>query len=347
MSARSIDVHAAGAVCWKVVDGEVRVLLVHRTQHKDVSLPKGKVDPGETLAETAQREILEETGLHIVLGVPLGKSEYRLPGGKSKRVHYWSAEVDPGEAERSSFEPNGEIAGLEWLNIKKAIKAVTYEHDGDILRTFETLFNNDRLDTFPVIVVRHGKALPPEKWDGPDWSRPLAHRGLVQAQDIAGGLAAFGPQRIMTSTASRCQATISPLSLRHEIPVKTMKGLSQDAYAPRLEEGDQHRQEICVAPGAFRAVLPRPCDPANSFRPRRDGRRISRPRLAASSQPLCRRVQRDSFHAKGRTADRRSGAARGPKTQEVEPGRRTPLGAWPLAAANVGARGYCGPAAPS
>ena len=232
MSARSIDVHAAGAVCWKVVDGEVRVLLVHRTQHKDVSLPKGKVDPGETLAETAQREILEETGLHIVLGVPLGKSDYRLPGGKSKRVHYWSAEVDPGEAERTSFEPNGEIAGLEWLNIKKAIKAVTYEHDGDILRTFETLFNNDRLDTFPVIVVRHGKALPPEKWDGPDWSRPLAHRGLVQAQDIAGGLAAFGPQRIVTSTASRCQATISPLSLRHEVPVKTMKGLSQDAYDP-------------------------------------------------------------------------------------------------------------------
>ena len=38
---------AAGAVCWRVVGGKVRILLVSRTQHKDISLPKGKVDPGE------------------------------------------------------------------------------------------------------------------------------------------------------------------------------------------------------------------------------------------------------------------------------------------------------------
>lgn len=226
MSTKHIDVWAAGAVCWKVVDGEVRVLLVRRTQHKDISLPKGKVDPGETLPETAQREILEETGLHITLGVPLGKCDYTLPGGKSKSVHYWAAEVDPGEAERSSFEPNGEIAGLEWLNVKKALKSLTYEHDGEILRTFEKLHQNDRLDTFPVVVVRHAKALPPESWDGPDSSRPLLHRGLTQAGNIANGIAAFGPQRILTSPASRCQATIAPLSL----PIKTVKGLSQDAF---------------------------------------------------------------------------------------------------------------------
>lgn len=232
MSVRSIDVYAAGAVCWKVVDGEVRVLLVHRTQHKDISLPKGKVDPGETLPETAQREILEETGLHVVLGVPLGKSEYRLPGGKSKRVLYWSAQVDPGEAERTTFEPNSEIAGLEWLSIKKALKAVTYEHDGDVLRTFEKLYDNNQLDTFPVVVVRHAKALPGDNWDGPDWSRPLTHRGLIQADDIAGGIAAFAPQRIITSPASRCQATIAPLSTTREIPTKAAKRLSQDAYDP-------------------------------------------------------------------------------------------------------------------
>ncbi len=73
MNSSPNTVFAGGAVCWKVVDGEVRILLVHRTQHKDVSLPKGKVDPGETLAETAQREILEETGLHITLGPYLGR----------------------------------------------------------------------------------------------------------------------------------------------------------------------------------------------------------------------------------------------------------------------------------
>ena len=67
----SATVLAAGAVVWKLVDGKARILLVHRTQHKDVSLPKGKVDPGETLPHTAVREIAEETGFDVVLGAPL------------------------------------------------------------------------------------------------------------------------------------------------------------------------------------------------------------------------------------------------------------------------------------
>ena len=85
---------AAGAVCWKVTaKGNLKILVVHRTQHRDVSLPKGKVDPGETLPETAVREIAEETGLVIGLGPPLGIVEYPLPNGRDKVVYYWSAEV--------------------------------------------------------------------------------------------------------------------------------------------------------------------------------------------------------------------------------------------------------------
>ena len=36
-------------------------------------LPKGHVDPGETLEETAVREVAEETGLKAQLGPKLGK----------------------------------------------------------------------------------------------------------------------------------------------------------------------------------------------------------------------------------------------------------------------------------
>ncbi len=73
---------AAGAVCWRVVDGKPRILLVHRAAHADVSLPKGKLDPGETLPQTAKRELLEETGLTVALGAPLGTVEYTLPSGR-------------------------------------------------------------------------------------------------------------------------------------------------------------------------------------------------------------------------------------------------------------------------
>ena len=47
MSKSPETVVAGGAVCWKIVDGELRVLLVHRTQHQDVSLPKGKLTRGK------------------------------------------------------------------------------------------------------------------------------------------------------------------------------------------------------------------------------------------------------------------------------------------------------------
>ena len=233
MSASPERVFAGGAVCWKVVDGEVRVLLVHRTQHKDVSLPKGKVDPGETLPETAQREILEETGLHITLGAYLGRVDYLLPAGRPKEVHYWAAEVDPGEAERTAFESNDEIYALEWLSLKKALKNLTYEHDADIVENFSSLYDTGKARTFPIILVRHGKAVPPEHWDGPDSTRPLLHKGLLQAQDIAGGLLAFGPELIVSSPATRCLATMEPLREMSGALVKISQSISQEEYQSR------------------------------------------------------------------------------------------------------------------
>lgn len=221
---------AAGAVLWKIVDGKVRVLVVHRTQHKDVSLPKGKVDPGETLPHTAVREIAEETGFDVVLGAPLGTVEYALPGGRAKVVHYWSAEVDPGAAERHTYEANGEILALEWVPLTKAEKKLSYEHDLDVLERFAAQFEAGRARTVPLIVLRHGKAMPPEQWDGPDATRPLLHRGLEQAASVAGGIAAFGPEVLITSTAARCVSTIAPTAALTGLTVKETRSISQDAY---------------------------------------------------------------------------------------------------------------------
>lgn len=224
-------VEAAGAVVWKMVDGKARILLVHRTQHKDVSLPKGKVDPGETLPHTAVREIAEETGFAVSLGAPLGTVEYRLPNGRDKVVHYWSAEVDAGQAERHSYEANGEILALEWVPIAKAVKHLSYEHDADIVERFAAQLEAGLARTFAIVVLRHGKAMPHEQWDGPDHTRPLLHRGLEQSRSVAGGIAAFGPATLVTSTAARCVSTIAPTAELTGLEVKHSRIISQDAYA--------------------------------------------------------------------------------------------------------------------
>ena len=66
---------------------------MHRPRYDDWSWPKGKVDPGETILAAATREVAEETGHDVVLGIPLPGLEYALSDGRRKRVHYWAAQV--------------------------------------------------------------------------------------------------------------------------------------------------------------------------------------------------------------------------------------------------------------
>jgi 8-oxo-(d)GTP phosphatase len=223
-----------------MVGREARILVVYRAQHKDHSLPKGKVDPGETLPETAVREIAEETGLEISLGAPLGTVEYLLPGGREKVVYYWSAEVDDHALQLAKFSPNDEIASIEWLSIAKARKKLSYEHDIEVVNRFAARLKAGRARTFAVIAVRHGKAVPPDSWDGPDSTRPLMQRGTDQSVAIAKGIAAFAPERIVSSTAARCLATVDPLSRLTQLVVKASAGISQDAF----ESGGASVEEI-------------------------------------------------------------------------------------------------------
>jgi len=223
---------AAGAVCWREdAEGRLEILLVHRTQHRDCSIPKGKVDPGETLPETAVREIAEETGLLVGLGTPLGVVEYTLPSGRPKQVSYWAAEVGELAIANSTFESNDEIERLSWMTVPAARAALSYPHDVDIVDRFAQLHAAGHARTFAIIALRHGKAVPAEHWDGPDATRPLLQRGVDQALSVAPGIAAFRPERLYSSTAERCQRTIAPTARVTGLEVRLKAEISQDAYA--------------------------------------------------------------------------------------------------------------------
>ena len=60
-----MKIYAAGVVCWREQDGKLEVALVHREVYKDWGFPKGKLDPGEQLPQTAVREVLEESGFKV------------------------------------------------------------------------------------------------------------------------------------------------------------------------------------------------------------------------------------------------------------------------------------------
>ncbi|MBF4461705.1 MULTISPECIES: NUDIX hydrolase [unclassified Rathayibacter] len=223
-------VYAAGAVCWRLIEGRPHILVIHRPHRRDVSLPKGKVDQGESLPETAVREIREETGLAVALGVPLGSTEYTLPNGRPKTVYYWAARVTEKAVLASDFVPNGEVEALEWVTPKRARSYLTYPHDVAIVEEFSRIAARGALETFAIVVLRHAKAVPASSWDGRDSTRRLTKRGEAEAGAAGRAVAAWRPRRLVTSTAKRCRATVAPLSAALKRPVRLSEAISQEAH---------------------------------------------------------------------------------------------------------------------
>src|SRR5690242_5455623 len=122
---------AAGAV---VVRKGPEVLLVHRPKYDDWSFPKGKLDPGEHETTAAVREVAEETGLDVRLGVPLTTQSYDVRNGtvRPKVVHYWAARVVGGD-DVSTYRPNAEIDAVAWVPLDQAAKKLSYKRDRETL----------------------------------------------------------------------------------------------------------------------------------------------------------------------------------------------------------------------
>lgn len=223
-------VYAAGGVLWRLIDGKLRVLVIHRTAYVDVTLPKGKVDPGETLAETAVREIFEETGIRVSLGIPVGVSRYRMPNKRQKIVHYWAAQATDDAIRASAFVPNKEVAAIEWISPRKALSQLSYPVDVEILEQFLRYVDDGVLETFPIVVLRHAKAVARDDWTGTDAQRPLTRRGAKQASCLAGQLQAFGIRKIVSSDAVRCVATVSPFAEATGRTIEHTPLIGQDAW---------------------------------------------------------------------------------------------------------------------
>jgi len=108
------------------------ILLVHRPRYDDWSFPKGKRDGDESDEETAHREVLEETGMAVILGPELGEARYTDNRGRPKVVRYWLMTLDPNQS-GPGFTPNKEVDELRWCSVDVAGRLLTYEHDRALL----------------------------------------------------------------------------------------------------------------------------------------------------------------------------------------------------------------------
>jgi 8-oxo-dGTP pyrophosphatase MutT (NUDIX family) len=109
------------------------VLLVHRPKYDDWSLPKGKLEQGESWERAALREVEEETGVECALGGYAGTTRYEVAGAPKEVRYYLMSPI--GEA-----RPQNEVDEVRWVPLAEAPGLLTHERDRLVLADVRTRF---------------------------------------------------------------------------------------------------------------------------------------------------------------------------------------------------------------
>jgi ADP-ribose pyrophosphatase YjhB (NUDIX family) len=129
------EVSAGGVVYRRRDDGAIDLILAsRRTRTGDLvwGLPKGRIDPGESIEEAATREVREESGLIAEIEEPLGSISYVYTwGGEgiSKVVHFFLMRALGGDI----ADHDHEMEEVRWFPLAEAPGAAAYESERDVL----------------------------------------------------------------------------------------------------------------------------------------------------------------------------------------------------------------------
>lgn len=123
---------SAGGVVFRRGERGVEILLCGRIADRLWALPKGTPESGESLDETATREVSEETGLDVEIVDDLGTIEYAFsrPGVRiEKRVHHYLMRPTGG----SVSEHDSEYDRVEWFAAPEALRIMTYRNEAQVV----------------------------------------------------------------------------------------------------------------------------------------------------------------------------------------------------------------------
>ena len=133
---------SAGGVVYRRVDGAIETVLCGRDNPVRWSLAKGTPDPGETLEQTALREVQEETGLETVIEAPIKSIDYWFSDKEGdvryhKTVHFYLMSPVGGGIEL--HDPEFDV--VQWFPYDEALTSLTYANEAEVLRQALTLIS--------------------------------------------------------------------------------------------------------------------------------------------------------------------------------------------------------------
>jgi 8-oxo-dGTP pyrophosphatase MutT (NUDIX family) len=123
---------AAGGVVVRGAGDELEMVIAGRDSDRTWVFPKGTPDPGETIEQTALREVREESGLDVEIVRPIGTIEYwfAVPGERvHKVVHFFLMRAIGGDVARHDHEYDD----VRWVPASEARRMLTYDTYRDML----------------------------------------------------------------------------------------------------------------------------------------------------------------------------------------------------------------------
>ena len=129
-------VAASGGLIWRQATGGPELIVIHRRRYGDWTLPKGKVQPGESWLQCAIREVREETGFDVEVESHAGWVCYDA-GEITKVVRFWNMRP----IAESQFQSSEEVMSVHWLTPQEAVKRLDHEGERLLIRQVSAQHN--------------------------------------------------------------------------------------------------------------------------------------------------------------------------------------------------------------
>jgi ADP-ribose pyrophosphatase YjhB (NUDIX family) len=134
MRLRSANAVSSGGVLYRPAERKrYQVALVGRSAHGTWGLPKGTPSEGESLEQTALREVTEETGIQPRLVAHLGSIQYYFVARNTrfhKIVHFYLMEAIGGDVSQHDHEYDL----VEWFDLDEAVERLSYPNEVEMVR---------------------------------------------------------------------------------------------------------------------------------------------------------------------------------------------------------------------